>query len=318
MRRARLVAETTRARAGAGGERERPMSEPRSAVPPGTGWPDDPATATTPVAQTAAQVERLAGQAPSLAELDARVSVCRACPRLVAWREQVAADRRRAFASETYWGRPIAGWGDERPPVLIVGLAPAAHGGNRTGRIFTGDRSGDYLFAALHRAGLAAQATSVRAGDGQRLIGARMLAAVRCAPPANKPTPLERDTCAPWYAREVAMVAPDLRAVLALGSFAWQAALPALAAAGFTVPRPRPRFGHGAAVELAGPVRPVLLVGSYHPSQQNTFTGKLTEPMLDEVIQRVRDYAGLIPQPPRLGAVDDPNRSEPQADSFSP
>lgn len=293
------------------------MSEARAAVPPGTGWPDDPASADTPVASTAAQVEQLAARAPSLSELDARVSVCRACPRLVAWREQVATDRRRAFATETYWGRPIAGWGDERPPVLIVGLAPAAHGGNRTGRIFTGDRSGDYLFAALHRAGMAAQPTSLRAGDGQRLIGARMLAAVRCAPPANKPTPAERDTCAPWYVREVGMVVPELRAVLALGSFAWQAALPALAAAGFTVPRPRPRFGHGAAVELAGPVRPVLLVGSYHPSQQNTFTGRLTEPMLDEVIQRVRDYAGLIPHPDGFRAVDNSNRPSHQADSFS-
>ncbi len=174
-----------------------------SPVPPGTGWPDDPAPAGTPVAETPGDVTRLAGQARSLGELSAAVSVCRACPRLVRWREDVAENKRAAFAGEPYWGRPIAGWGDDEPAVLVVGLAPAANGGNRTGRIFTGDRSGDWLFASLHRVGLAAQETSVHAGDGQRLVGARMVATVRCAPPDNKPTIEERDTCAPWLVEEL-------------------------------------------------------------------------------------------------------------------
>ena len=182
------------------------------------------------------------------------MSVCRACPRLVAWREQVAVEKRRSFAGEPYWGRPIAGWGDAEPAVLVVGLAPAAHGGNRTGRIFTGDRSGDWLFAALHRAGLATQPTSTHADDGQRLVRTRMLAAVRCAPPANAPTPAERDTCAPWLDAEVAAVLPHLRAAVALGGFAWQALLGCLGRLGLDVPRPRPRFGHGA--EVAGRRRP--------------------------------------------------------------
>src|SRR6201997_2859258 len=172
-------------------------------VAPGTGWPGDPATASTPVADSAEQVRELASGAPTLAELTARQSVCRACPRLVAWREQVAAVRRRSFRDEPYWGRPVPGWGAARPRLLIVGLAPAAHGGNRTGRIFTGDRSGDFLFASLYRCGWAAQPTSVTMGDGQRLLRARMVAAVRCAPPDNKPEPVERDTCAPWLTAEL-------------------------------------------------------------------------------------------------------------------
>src|SRR6201996_9561097 len=171
-------------------------------VLPGTGWPGDPATVLTPAARNPAEVRELAVSADGLLELTARQSVCRACPRLVAWREEVAVVRRRSFAGEQYWGRPIPGWGDDKPSILIHGLAPAAHGGNRTGRVFTGDRSGDFLFASLYRCGLAARPTSVSAGDGQRLIGARLVAAVRCAPPANKPTPLERDTCAPWLAEE--------------------------------------------------------------------------------------------------------------------
>ncbi len=187
-------------------------------VPPGTGWPEDPASSSTPVAHDPAGVALLAAHASDLSELTARQSVCRACPRLVAWREQVALERRQSFADEPYWGRPIYGWGDEAPRVLIVGLAPAAHGGNRTGRVFTGDRSGDWLFASLHRVGLAALPTSVRAGDGQRLLGARMVAAVRCAPPVNKPENDERDACRPWLDREVALVLPGLRAVVALGS----------------------------------------------------------------------------------------------------
>jgi uracil-DNA glycosylase family 4 len=259
----------------------RPFASP---VPPGTGWPDDPASSATPVARTADDVRRLA-ETSDLAELDARVSVCSACPRLVDWREQVARDKRASFADQPYWGRPIAGWGDPRPSVLIVGLAPAANGGNRTGRVFTGDSSGDWLFASLHRVGLAAQATSEHAGDGQRLIGARMVATVRCAPPLNKPTTSERDTCQPWIRREIQLLEPWLRVVVALGSFGWGGALDALAAAGYVIPRPRPKFGHGATVALAGPgSREVTLLGCYHPSQQNTFTGKLTALMLDEVL----------------------------------
>jgi uracil-DNA glycosylase family 4 len=262
-------------------------------VAPGTGWPGDPATAATPVADSAEQVRELASGAASLPELTARQSVCRACPRLVAWREEVAALRRKSFAAEQYWGRPIAGWGDPAPSVLIVGLAPAAHGGNRTGRVFTGDRSGDFLFASLYRCGLATQPTSVRAGDGQRLIGARMVAAVRCAPPENKPTPGERDTCAPWLEAELRMVAGSLRSIVVLGGFAWQALWPVLAGASFTLPRRRPAFGHGAEVELTGPGgTPVLLIGCYHPSQQNTFTGRVTGEMTDAVFTRARDYRG--------------------------
>jgi uracil-DNA glycosylase len=262
-------------------------------VAPGTGWPGDPATAATPVAYSAEQVRELASGAPTLAELTARQSVCRACPRLVAWREEVATVRRKSFAAERYWGRPIAGWGDPAPSVLIVGLAPAAHGGNRTGRIFTGDRSGDFLFASLYRCGLAAQPTSVSADDGQRLIGARMVAAVRCAPPENKPTPGERDTCAPWLEAELRMVTGSLRSIVVLGGFAWQALWPALAGAGFELPRRRPAFGHGAEVELTDPGgTPVLLIGCYHPSQQNTFTGRVTGEMTDAVFARARDYRG--------------------------
>ncbi len=263
-------------------------------VPPGSGWPDEPATPDTPVAHDAEGVARLAKDAATLAELDARVSVCRACPRLVEWRERVAVEKRRAYADETYWGRPIAGWGDERPAVLIVGLAPAAHGGNRTGRIFTGDRSGDWLFASLFRTGLAAQPSSTHAGDGQRLLGARMVATVRCAPPANKPTTTERDACSPWLARELALVAADVRAIVVLGGFGWQALWPVLRRAGYPLPGPRPAFGHGVEVELGarpGTDHATLLLGCYHPSQQNTFTGRVTAGMLDAVFHRANDYA---------------------------
>jgi uracil-DNA glycosylase family 4 len=257
-----------------------------SPVPPGTGWPEDPAAADTTVARTAAAVRRLA-RADSLAELDARVSVCGTCPRLVRWREDVARDKRASFADQPYWGRPIAGWGDPAPGILIVGLAPAANGGNRTGRVFTGDSSGDWLFASLHRVGLAARSTSEHAGDGQRLIGARMVATVRCAPPANKPTTAERDACAPWINAEVEMLLPHLRVVVSLGAFGWDGALRALAGAGLVVPRPKPRFGHGVEVAMG----PVTLLGCYHPSQQNTFTGRLTPAMLDSVFLRARELA---------------------------
>lgn len=262
-----------------------------SFVPPGTGWPGDPATPDTPVAQDPADVRRLAADSGTLAELTARQSVCRACPRLVEWREEVARVKRRAFADETYWGRPVPGWGDEHPKVLLVGLAPAAHGGNRTGRIFTGDRSGDWLFASLYRSGLAAKETSTHAGDGQRLIDTRVVAPVRCAPPANKPTPQEKAACFPWMVREMELVARDVRVVVALGGYAWQAMWPALKAAGYELPRGRPPFGHGAETEIRYAGTPVTLIGCYHPSQQNTFTGRVTAQMLDDVFLRARSLA---------------------------
>ena len=261
-----------------------------SPVPPGSGWPGDPATGDTPVARTPADVPALAAGATALSELDARISVCRACPRLVDWREEVARTRRRAWAEEPYWGRPVPGFGDAHPRLLVVGLAPAAHGGNRTGRIFTGDRSGDWLYAALHRAGLARLPTARHAGDGQELTATRVSAAVRCAPPANRPMPAERDTCAGWLDRELALL-DGLQVVVALGAFAWTSVLASLARAGRSVPRPRPSFGHGAVVDVDG----LVVLGSFHPSQQNTFTGRLTQGMLDEVLARA--VASLSPPP---------------------
>lgn len=220
-----------------------------------------------------------------------QVSRCRRCPRLVQWREQVARERRAAFANESYWGRPLPGFGDPHARVLIFGLAPAAHGGNRTGRIFTGDRSGDFLFASLWRTGFANQPTSVSRDDGLRLRDAWIAAAVRCAPPANRPLPQERDNCLPWSVRELRLLS-NVRVVVCLGGFAWDAALrlrAALADPPETIPRPRPRFGHGA--EL--PDERMTLLGCFHPSQQNTFTGRLTEPMIDAVMLRARQLAGL-------------------------
>jgi uracil-DNA glycosylase len=263
-------------------------------VPPGSGWPGDLATASTPVAKDPSDVRELAASAMTLDELVARQSVCRACPRLVSWREQVAVERRRAYADEEYWGRPVPGWGDPAARILIVGLAPAAHGGNRTGRIFTGDRSGDWLFASLHRVGLAATPTSVHAGDGQRLLGVRVVAPVRCAPPANKPTPSERTTCAPWLTRELDFVHDSVRAIVVLGGYGWQALWPRLSEAGYVLPPRRTAFGHGVEVPLPTPSgEQALLIGCYHPSQQNTFTGRVTETMLDDVFTRAREYAGL-------------------------
>jgi uracil-DNA glycosylase len=223
-----------------------------------------------------------------LAKLAEEVSECRRCPRLVAWREQVARERRAAFAHETYWARPLPGFGDPAARALVFGLAPAAHGANRTGRIFTGDRSGDFLFAALARAGMANQPTSRHRGDGLALRDVWISAAVRCAPPANRPTPQERDNCLPWSVRELGLLA-DVRVLLCLGAFAWDAALRLIAAAGgeASVPRPRPRFAHGA--EFSD--ERYTLVGCYHPSQQNTFTGRLTAAMMDEVLLRVRGLA---------------------------
>jgi uracil-DNA glycosylase len=283
----------TPAGAGEPATRHAPGRQLTAAVPPGTGWPGDPAAPDTAVALDAAEVRRLAADAADLATLDARVSVCRACPRLVAWREQVAAVRRAAFADQRYWGRPVPGFGPLDARIAVLGLAPAAHGGNRTGRVFTGDRSGDWLFAALYRAGLASQAASVHLADGLRLYGVRIVASVRCAPPANKPTPQERDTCRPWLVRELALLAPTVRAIVVLGAFGWQALWPALAEAGYDgLTGRRPAFRHGA--EIAVPAGPTVL-GCYHVSQQNTFTGRLTEQMLDTVLRRAREVAGLAP-----------------------
>jgi uracil-DNA glycosylase len=225
--------------------------------------------------------------ADSLAQLAREIHSCRRCPRLVAWREAVAADPPRRYRGETYWGRPISGFGDPEARIAIVGLAPAANGGNRTGRVFTGDRSGDWLFAALHRAGLANQPTSVHADDGLRLIGAYVTAVNRCPPPGNRPTPAERDNCLPYLVRELRLL-EGVAVLVTLGSFAWDGALRALAELGADRPRPKPRFGHGAEATV-GPYR---LVGCFHPSQQNTFTGKLTEGMMDAVFARAKDLAG--------------------------
>ena len=225
--------------------------------------------------------------AAGLRELEREVVDCRRCPRLVAWREEVARVKRAAFASEEYWGRPLPGFGDPDARVLLVGLAPAAHGGNRTGRIFTGDRSGDWLFGSLFRVGFANQPTSVSRDDGLRLTGAWVCAAVRCAPPVNRPSPEERDNCLPYLVRELGLL-ERVRVIVALGSFGWDAVLRALRALGETPPRPRPKFGHGAQAEIGR----FTLLGCFHPSQQNTFTGKLTEPMIDEVLARARELAG--------------------------
>jgi uracil-DNA glycosylase family 4 len=244
-----------------------------------------------PVTRTPAGVARSARSARDLADLDARISGCRACPRLVAWREEVARVKRASFRDWTYRGRPVPGLGPADARIAVVGLAPAAHGGNRTGRVFTGDRSGDWIFAALWRAGLANQPTSTHVGDGLELRGVRVAASVRCAPPANAPTPEERDNCSPWLARELELL-PDLRVIVVLGGFGWTALWPVLAAAGYPPPRPRPAFGHGAEVHLDGPRGPLAVLGCYHVSQQNTFTGRLTEPMLDAVLARATELAG--------------------------
>ncbi len=250
-----------------------------------------PADLTEP-AHTPGEVVTQAATAADLTGLDRRVIECRACPRLVDWRESVAATRRASFREQEYWGRPVPGFGPDDAPLAVLGLAPAAHGGNRTGRIFTGDRSGDVLFAALYRAGLANQPTSVSRDDGLTLRHTRIFPAVRCAPPDNKPTPAERDTCAPWLHREVELIRPTLRVVVALGAFAWAAWWPAFSRVyGQRPPSPRPAFGHGA-IARCGATGPVLL-GCYHVSQQNTFTGRLTPAMLDDVLARAKELAGL-------------------------
>ena len=231
--------------------------------------------------------EAAASRVAALAELEGRVTACRRCPRLVAWREQVAREKRAAFAGERYWGRPLPGFGDPGARVLLLGLAPAAHGANRTGRMFTGDRSGDFLVAALHRAGFASAPVSRHAGDGLRLHDLWISAAVRCAPPQNRPTPQERDACLPWTGAELDVLR-DVRVVVCLGAFAWDAALRLRVLRGLPVPRPRPRFGHGASFGDGGPLP---LLGCFHPSQQNTFTGRLTASMLDDVLLAARERA---------------------------
>ena len=223
-----------------------------------------------------------AGAAEALATLETAVHACRRCPRLVAWRERVARDKRAAFRDEEYWGRPVAGFGDPLARVVLLGLAPAAHGGNRTGRIFTGDRSGDFLFAALHRTGFANQPVAVHRDDGLKLRDCWITASVRCAPPANKPLPSERDNCAHWLRAELPLL-ERARVVVCLGAFAWDAALRLRAMRGLLHARPRPRFGHGVEWEE--------LIGCFHPSQQNTFTGKLTPAMADAVFARARQLA---------------------------
>ncbi|SHG55726.1 uracil-DNA glycosylase [Streptoalloteichus hindustanus] len=230
-----------------------------------------------------------------LADLDELVTHCRACPRLVAWREEVARTRRAAFRDQVYWGRPVPGFGPPDARLAIVGLAPAAHGANRTGRMFTGDRSGEVLYAALHAVGLASRPVAVSRDDGLELHGVRITAPVRCAPPENRPTPGERDTCRSWLARELQLLRPALRAVVVLGGFGWQALLPVLRETAWRVPVPRPVFGHGVDVVLpavdGGP--DLHLFGCYHPSQQNTFTGRLTPAMVEEVLRRAGGTAGL-------------------------
>jgi len=252
-------------------------------------------------ATSAQDVAAQAGEATTLPTLDNRIVACRACPRLVQWREQVAVQRRAAYRHQEYWGRPVPGFGPSDARVVVLGLAPGAHGANRTGRVFTGDRSGDWLYAALHRAGLANQPTSTGLDDGLVLTGTRVLAAVRCAPPQNAPSTIERDTCAPWMDRELDLLAPTLQVMVALGGFAWAAALGWHRRRGGVVPRPQPRFAHGAQVVLeaasahtgtrGGGIGRVHLLGSYHVSQQNTQTGRLTEPMLDEVFARATRLA---------------------------
>ena len=227
-----------------------------------------------------------------LEQLEEQITECRRCPRLVAWREEVAADPPKRHRGERYWARPVPAFGDPAARIVIVGLAPAANGANRTGRMFTGDRAGNWLYAALHRAGLANQPTSTDRDDGLRLQDTWITAVNRCAPPANRPTPAERDNCLPYLAEELRLL-ERARVLVALGSYGWDGALRALRANGREVPSPRPRFGHGAEADVGG----LAMLGCFHPSQQNTFTGKLTVPMTDAVLARALELAGLPPPP---------------------
>lgn len=253
-----------------------------------TGWvPEAPGSPAFPV--------RTAAGAHTVATLDERLTHCRACPRLVAWREETARVKRGAFGDWDYWGRPVPGFGPADAPMVIIGLAPAAHGANRTGRMFTGDRSGDVLYEAMYQLGLASQPTATHRDDGLELLGVRVTSPVRCAPPGNSPRPDERDTCRPWLDKELALMRGRLRSVVVLGGFGWRAALPALAAAGWVVPRPRPAFGHGVRITLptADENAAVDLFGCYHVSQRNIFTGRLTPEMLREVLGAAAEAAGL-------------------------
>jgi len=267
---------------------------------------------TDPTPLTAASAGGMSGRTPALAHrvqtlafLNSQVVACRACPRLVKHREQVAREKRRAFRDQAYWGKPVPGFGDPAARLLLLGLAPAAHGGNRTGRMFTGDRSGDFLFAALHRAGFASQPTSVSADDGLALRGAYLTASVRCAPPANRPLPEEIQGCAPFLQREFALL-PEVRLIVCLGGLAFRAAFDLARASGYAIPRPRPAFGHGLEVRLdraadnaGGPARSerLTILGCYHPSQQNTFTGRLTPALIDAVLHRAGQILEEGPAP---------------------
>ena len=233
--------------------------------------------------------------ARTLPELDTGLIDCRACPRLVGWREQVASAKRRAYLDWDYWGRPVPGFGPSDASIALVGLAPAAHGGNRTGRAFTGDAAGDFLYASLHAVGLASQPTSTRQGDGLELRDVRITMPVHCAPPENKPTPAERDACRPWLVRELGLLRPTLRVVVVLGSFAWHALLPALSEAGWVIPRPLPKFGHKSHAVVGAEDSALHLLGCYHPSQRNTFTGTLTADMLEDVLREAVRIAGAGP-----------------------
>ncbi len=256
-------------------------------------WPSPWSTAAD--RRRAALAPQRAAVAPDLAALDELIGRCRACPRLVNWRESVAANPRASFAGQHYWGRAVPGFGPADAAILVVGLAPAAHGANRTGRMFTGDRSGDVLFAALHRAGLASQQHAVSAVDGMTLSRVRITAPVHCAPPDNKPTVTERDTCAPFLARELELLAPTARVAIVLGGFGWHALLGTLARSGWSIPKPRPRFGHGAESVVTRGTQQLTLLGCYHVSQQNTFTGRLTPAMLDDIVGRALVLADGMP-----------------------
>jgi uracil-DNA glycosylase family 4 len=222
--------------------------------------------------------------AKSIKQLDSQISKCNKCPRLVKWRKEVAITKRKSYKNEKYWGKPVPGFGDENPTTLILGLAPGAHGANRTGRIFTGDSSGDWLYRALYEAGVAKIPTSTSVNDGQKLKGVRISCAVRCVPPENKPSTIEKENCSHFLEEEVEILSPNLKSILALGSIAWSSAIASLRTNGFEIPRPVPKFSHGAKFKAKNGKKEILVFGSYHPSQQNTFTGKLTERMLREVI----------------------------------
>jgi len=250
--------------------------------------PPRPRAATIDAAMPRNDPQSAAREAPDLVALSASITDCFACPRLVAWREDQARIKVARFRDEVYWGRPVPGFGDPNAGILLVGLAPAAHGGNRTGRVFTGDASGDFLWRAMHAVGLADRAVSRRAGDGLTLNGVRVVAAVRCAPPANKPTPSEQAACRPYLVRELELL-PRLSVIVALGAIGWDATLRSLAVLGGEVSKPKPGFGHGAEAQIG----PFVLLGSYHPSQQNTFTGRLTPGMLEDVLARAMVLAGI-------------------------